>query len=506
MRTLVVVLLAFLLQPAQLTAATPPPAMPPELDQYITKAMTDWEVPGLAIAIVKDDRVVAAKGYGVRELGKPERVDGETLFDIASLTKSFTAAGAAVLVDEGKLSWDDHVRDRLPRVAFGDPWLDHEVTLRDLLSHRTGLQPANALFYFAGYDRDELLRRIRYLKPQAPFRSRMLYSNILYTAAGEMAAAAAGTSWADLIRHRLIEPAGMRSTIVDARPAGPNVAHPHMAIDGVQQPIRPFDFTMVAPASSILSSASDMARWLRLQLNDGSLDGKQIISHASIVEMHSPQVIIATTPEMRRARHVEHFGAYGLGWQIMDYRGEPILWHTGNADGMPSYMVLAPEKKLGVVVMINTWNAPALHMALGSRIVDFYLGLPPTDWSGEALERQKTATQSAMEQRKAIDDRRKTATGPGRPLADYAGTYDAELWGSLHVRPEGERLMLQVAGGESAVLFPVDIDTFHADWVDPTLRETFYGNLVTFGTEKGGHVARLSVTLNRDEVEAVRVP
>src|SRR6266850_1565592 len=399
----------------------PPAAMPPELDRYISKALSDWSVPGLAVAIVKDDQVVAAVGYGVRELGKPDPVDGETIFDIASLTKSFTAAGAAVLVDEGKLRWDDRVRDRLPRVTFADAYIDHEVTLRDLLSHRTGLQPANALFYFTSYDRDEILRRVQFLKVQAPFRTAMVYSNILYTVAGELTAAAAGTSWADLIRHRLIEPAGMRSTTVETRPSGSNVARPHAVIDGVQRPIRPFDFTMVGPSSSIYTNARDMARWLRLQLNDGTLDGRQIISHASMVEMQTPQIIIGTTPEMRRARLVEHFPGYGFGWQIMDYRGEPMLWHSGNADGMPSYMAILPRLKLGVAVMINTWGAPTLHGALASRILDSYLGVPPVDWSGDALARHKSGLQGVSEQRKAVAALRAVRSKADRPLTDYVG-------------------------------------------------------------------------------------
>jgi len=485
-------------------AGSQAPAMPPELDQYIAKAMADWDVPGLAIAIVKEDAIVAAKGYGVRELGKPEPVDGETLFDIASLTKSFTAAGAAVMVDDGRLSWDDKVHDRLPGVTFSDAYLDREVTLRDLLSHRTGLQPANALFYFAAYDRGELLRRIRFLKPQAPFRTGMVYSNILYTAAGEVAAAAAGTSWAELIRHRLIEPAGMRSTIVEGRPEGPNVARPHAVIEGVQRPIRPFDFRMVGPSSSIHSNATDLARWLRLQLSEGALDGRQIISRASMIEMHSPQIIIATTPEMRRARLVEHFPGYGLGWQIMDYRGEPIRWHSGNADGMPAYMAILPQQKLGIAVMLNTWGAPTLHGAIVSRVIDHYLGVSQRDWSGEALARQKQAVESVLEGKKSFEAGRKAPAGDGRPLADYAGDYVAELLGTLHVRLQEQRMTLQVADGAKADLVPYDAGVLHARWIDPVFREYFYNTLVEFGTGTDGRVQRLSVTLNRDAVEATR--
>src|SRR5262245_26281632 len=233
-----------------LALASPPPAMPEGLDAYLEKAVRDWNLPGLAIVIVKDDQVVAAKGYGVREIGKPERVDGHTMFDIASLTKSFTAAGAAVLVDAGQLGWDDRVTDRLPNVTFGDTCLKDQITLRDLLSHRTGLDPANSLFHFFHYDRRELLDRVQFLPVARPFRTSMLYSNILYMVAGELTARVAGTTWADLIRHRVIEPAGMTSTLVETRPVG-NVARPHMRLGGVQKPISPFDFTMVGPAASI---------------------------------------------------------------------------------------------------------------------------------------------------------------------------------------------------------------------------------------------------------------
>jgi CubicO group peptidase (beta-lactamase class C family) len=483
---------------------SPPRGMPPALDRYIAKAVREWDVPGLAIVIVKDDQVLAARGYGVRELGKPEQVDGETIFDIASLAKSFTAAGAAVLVDEGRLGWDDRVRERLPAVTFSDPYIDHEVTLRDLLSHRTGLQPANAMFRFTGYDRSEVLHRVRFLAPRTPFRADMVYSNVLYTVAGELTAAAAGTTWAELIRHRLLEPAGMLATTVETRPSGPNVARPHAVLGGVQQPIRPFDYTMVGPSSSIFTNAVDLARWLRLQLNDGLLDGRQIVSRASMTEMHSPQIIIRTTPEMRRARLVEHFASYGLGWQVMDYRGEPMLWHSGNADGMPSYMALLPKQKLGVAVLINTWGAPTLHGALAARIIDTYLGAPPRDWSGEALTRNRGAAARDAETRRSIAARQATAPKAERPPEEYAGVYEATLYGNVHVRVEAEALTLQMAEGEVADLSPWDHDTFLVTWRDPVFRED--SAWAVFSVDDDGHVSRLSMSLGQDKIEAARRP
>jgi len=478
--------------------------MPPQLDIYLSKAVRDWDLPGLAVAIVKDDQVVAAKGYGVRELGKPGRVDGKTIFDIASLTKSFTAAGAAVLVDAGQLGWDDRVIDRLPKVTFGDACMRDQITLRDLLSHRTGLEPANSLFHFFHYNRAELLDRIQFLPSERPFRTSMLYSNILYMVAGELTAHVAGTTWADLIRHRLLEPAGMMSTFVETRPTGDNVASPHMRMGGVQKPIPPFDFTMVGPAASIYTNAEDLARWMRLQLGDGMLDGKQIISKKSMDEMHSPQVIIQTTPEMRQARQVEFFGAYGMGWQIMDYRGEPLLWHTGNADGMPCYMGLLPKQKLGIAVMMNTWAAGTLHVSLANKIIDTYLQGPERDWSGEQLTRIHQALQDEQADRARVEAQRKSAGPPVRPLAEYAGIYDAPLWGDIHVRLVGKRLRLELAKGERGWLVPWDKDAFLIIWDDDVNRELFYDTVVNFDGAMDGHMRKVHMTLNRDTIDASR--
>jgi CubicO group peptidase (beta-lactamase class C family) len=395
------------------------------------------------------------------------------------------------------------VHERLASVSFADPYLHHEVTLRDLLAHRTGVQPANALFYFTGYDRDEVLSRVKLLEAQVPFRTEMVYSNVMYTVAGEMAARAAGTSWAELIRDRVLRPAGMASTVVETRPESVNLASPHAVIGGVQRTIRPFDFRMVGPASSIHSNALDMARWLRLQLNEGLLDGQQIVSRASMEAMHTPWIIIRTTRNMRAARLVEHFAGYGMGWQIMDYRGEPLLWHSGNADGMPVYMALLPGRELGLVVMLNTWAAPGLHGALVSRILDFYLGAPPRDWSGEALERYRGSLERERASRKAVAASRAVASRAGRPLADYVGTYDAKWLGDVHVRLAGESLTLQVAEGAIADLAHAAHDAFHLTWRDPVFREYFYGTQAVFAGDSE-RIVRLSLLLNRDAIDATR--
>jgi CubicO group peptidase (beta-lactamase class C family) len=488
------------------TAAEPFAAMPPDLDVYLGKAIADWDVPGLAVAIVQNDTVVAIKGYGVRELGKSDPVDGETIFEVASLTKSFTAAGAAVLVDEGRISWDERVRDRLPEVVFGNPYIDATVTLRDLLCHRTGLQAANTLFRHTGYDRSEVLSRVRYLKSFVPFRSEMFYNNVLYTVAGEMTAKAAGLGWAELIRTRLVEPAGMRSTTVEKRPRGRNVAKPHAWIGDRHVPIRSFDYTPVGPASSIYTNARDMTRWLRLQLNEGTLEGRTIISRSSMTEMHTPHTIIRTTPEMRAARQVEHYPGYGLGWQVVDYRSERLLWHTGSADGFPCYMALLPNQELGFVILMNSANAYMLHLALASRIIDAFLGFPPRDYSAEALARRNSMYASDLERRKIVKERKAKGADPGRKLSDYVGLFRSDLWGDVNVREERGALTFQIARGDVADLTPWSLDTFLATWRDPLFRDAYYESYVVFRGNPAERVSGLTIVFGRDTVDVIRRP
>ena len=496
-RAVTVVVLALFILPAVAVSAE---EMPAELDAALSKAIADWGVPGVAIVIVKDDQVVATRGYGVRELGKPGKVDGETIFDIASLTKSFTAAGAAVLVDAGQLKWDDRVADILPAVKFNDECIAHEVTLRDLLSHRTGLQPANSTFVFFGFDRAHILDCVQYLQPQRPFRTGMVYSNILYTVAGEMTAAAAKTTWEELVRTRIVVPAGMTFTAVGKRPSVKNIATPHAAFDGKQRPIRPHDFSMVAPSASIYTNAVDLARWLRLQLNDGLIDGTQVISQASMEEMHSPQTIISTTAEMRAARHVEFFGAYGLGWQIMDYRGEPLHWHTGNADGMPVYMALLPRKKLGMAVMMNTWAVGTFHGTLAGMILDHYLGVPLEDVSGDMLTRHRQAVEDERKEKASIAEKKAAASPPPQPLKDYAGVYTAELYGDITVAVKNGKLTMQLGQGDQAILIHDTDNTFFVDWEETLHHEVFYNTKVSIDPSAG----RLEMQLNRDRVEATQ--
>ena len=472
--------------------------LPAPLETYVRQAMTDAEVPGLALTVVHGDDPPIVQGFGVRRLGRPEPVDGDTVFNIASLTKSFTAASAAVLVDEHRLAWDDRVARLLPQVEFSDPWLTRQVTIGDLLSHRTGLESANTAWYVARVSRPEILRRVRYLQPAAPFRTEQTYNNGLYIVAGEAIAAAAGTSFEDHVRARLLRPLGMSHTLIGLPPTVTgNVASPHAVVDGRQQPIRAENYVTTSAAGGVESTARDMVRWLRFQLGDGSFEGRRILSAASMEAMHHPWVMIATTPAMREARQVQFFGGYGLGWNVMDYRGRKLLWHSGNADGMPSFMALVPNEGLGVFVTMNSWIAPYLHLALISRILDSYLDLPTRDYAAETL--------TAMRAASSTDPAAATTAAPALPpleLAAYAGSYRHDLYGPIFVRRTRDGLLLKLGAGDEADLRPLSRDTFEVRWRDRAF--AFADTRVAFGLDDQGRVSRLTMRIRRDTIEASR--
>ena len=483
------------------TAAAAHPRLPEPVAAYIEQSRAAAQVPGIAIALVHGNDPAIVQGFGVRRLGRPERIDGDTRFDIASLAKSFTAAAAGTLVDEGRLRWDDPVTRWLPQVQFADPWLTRNVTIADLLSHRTGLQSANTAWYLTGIGRAELLARVRHLQPAAPFRTQQVYNNALFVVAGEAIAAAAGTSFEELVRTRLIAPLGMSSTRVGEPPAtSGNVASPHAVLDGRHQPIRPADYRSTAPAGGVDSTARDMTRWLRFHLGDGSFEGRRILAADTLRIMHEPWVLIATTPAMRRARQVTFFGGYGLGWNVMDYRGETVVWHSGNADGMPSYMAILPERRIGIAVMLNSWIAPFLHGDIVSRTLDHYLGLPARDYAAETL----AATRAAEARAAAAPAPAAPPATPPLDLAAYAGRYFSDLYGPIPVRLEAGALVLRLGDGAEADLRPLGRDVFTVRWRDRV--NAFRDTRAAFTLDAEGRVVHVTMTVGRDLVDAHRAP
>ncbi|HEY7573929.1 MAG TPA: serine hydrolase, partial [Thermoanaerobaculia bacterium] len=449
-------LLVLLLAVAGDLAAAAPQSgltLPKPLDDEIAAAIEEWQIPGAAVVVVKDGRTVAAKGYGVRELGKPDRVDADTIFDIASLTKSFTAAAIASMVDEGRLDWDKPIRSYLPAVQFSDPWLTANVTLRDLLCHRTGVRN-NAAPFRGHLTRTQVVGLFRYLEPLSAFRTKWEYSNIGYALAGEVAATAAGASWEEVVARRIILPLDMTRTTADfdLAPSMGNIASGHVVTNGVQRAVsRGSERSSTAAAGAVQSSARDLATWLLFQLGDGTFKGRRVLSASSMAEMHAPQIYVPTRAEFRKSRQLEHFAAYGFGWQVWDYRGHYMLWHSGNGDGQLAYMVLLPDSNLGVAVLTNSWRTTVvLNVAMAQRILDSYLNLPTRDYVAEYRESWKKSEEKDAADEKALEASRLKNTSPALPLLAYAGTYRDQLGLDVVVGLENEALTFQYAGGVPA--------------------------------------------------------
>ncbi len=467
------------------------------VDDYARKVASDWQVPGFAISVVKDDRVIFAKGYGVREMGKADAVDENTLFAIASNSKAVTAAALAILVDEGKIKWDDPVTKYLPWFQLYDPWVTRELTVRDLLSHRCGLATfgGDLLWYETTYSREEILRRIRFLKPTTSFRSRFGYQNIMFLAAGEIIPVVTGKSWDDFIRERFFGPLGMRrtTTSVSALNGIPNVATPHNEMDGRLRVIRYSKVDNIGGAGAINSSVAEMAEWIRLQLGRGKHNGKQVFSNAASREMWTPQTIVGGVSESaERFNPTRHFNLYGMGWLISDYHGRKVVSHGGGLDGMISQVAMMPEENLGIVVLTNS-ETPAANI-LVNKVFDVFIGAPARDWSADYLAQRKGSESARQEAEKRIERERAAGSRPSLDLARYAGTYTGQLYGDASVAIEDGRIVLRLAPAPNFVgdLEHWQHDTFRVKWRD-SIVYPFPKGFVTFVINARGQIDEMKI-------------
>ncbi len=479
-----------LVAPAMLLAQAPPLQ---GIDDYVERSMKSWGVPGVAVAVVKDGRTVLARGYGVREVGRPAPVTERTLFAIGSATKSFTAAMAGILAAEGRLGWDDRVATHLPFFELADPYASHEVTVRDLLSHRTGVGGGDLLWASGEFDREEIVRRIRFVPQTWSFRSRFDYSNIMFIAAGQVVAAAGGASWDSLVRSRILRPLGMTATTTTVRdlPAGGDVATPHDPIDGVPRPVAWRNMDNTVAGGGINSNVAEMARWLQLQLGNGEFEGRRLLSEAFIRESRTSQTVIRREGPWAMMTPDAHFMAYGLGWIMSDYHGRQLLQHGGGIDGMSAMVGLMPEENAGIVVLTNL-NGNQIPGALMHRVFDAYLGRSPVDWSERAREASVVSEKEAEEaERKEMAARRVTGTKPTLPLDRYVGRYRHPAWGDAVVRLEGGVLRVRYGTEFVGELEHLQHDVWRARWRNPA-RGT---NYVNFTIDVRREVSRLDLYL-----------
>jgi CubicO group peptidase (beta-lactamase class C family) len=460
-------------------AQTPPPA---DLDAYVARVLKTFDVPGLSVAIVKDGKTVFVKGYGVRKLGESAPVDENTLFGIGSNTKAFTTAALATLVDAHKISWDDPVYQRLPGFQMYDPYVSHEMTIRDLLTHRSGmgLGEGDLLFWpHTTFTRDEIIYRLRFMKPASSFRSRFAYDNLLYMTAGQIIPAVTGQSWDDYVREKIFAPLGMKTTNVSttAFKSGDDYAWPHSKVDGKLQVV-PFQaLDNAGPAGSINSSAAEMAKWVALQLNRGKFpDGAgRLFSEEQSKEMWSPQTILPTgNRQGPLAALSTKFADYALGWGLRDYHGRKLVGHTGGVSGFVSRVMLVPEENLGVIILTNAESGSAFDSIL-FHVLDHYLGLQPADWIAAFKAEDEAGEKEADEIIKKQNAGRAADSKPSLPLEKYAGVYTDPWYGPVTIRQENGKLIFTLDHTPKAVadLQHWQYDTFKAHWRDRTIEDAF---------------------------------
>ena len=497
------VLLSFASGPALAQGAPPKPDPLAGLDSYIESAMRDWKIPGLAVGIVKNDSVVYLKGFGVRTLGRPEKVDEHTLFAIASDTKAFTGMLMAMLADDGKIRWDAPLTTYLPTIKFGDDFLTRELTVRDAMTHRSGLARAD-LLWTAGwtYDRSELLRRLRFLKPSWSLRTRYGYSNLMYLAAGQAAAAATGKSWDDLIRERIFIPLGMTesNTSVTLLPSLANVSSPHSEVDGKIQVVPYTNIDAAASAGAINSNITDMAKWLRFQLDSGRVNGKRLVSKRNFVETHMPQTVMRIDSTYRAFNPFTHVRSYAFGWNVMDYRGREMLSHAGNLAGMNAMVGLLPEERAGIVVLTNL-DGNALRESIMYKVFDMFLGAPPRDWSRVSLIEKASFDSIDAKDRREAEAKRVKGTRPSLALDGYTGIYADSLYGTARVRMEKGHLVLDLAPKMIGDMEHWHYDTFKVVWRD----HRDGTNLVTFALDMDGKVDTMTTDIGGPPEEILRM-
>jgi CubicO group peptidase (beta-lactamase class C family) len=501
LRTLALALVAARAGGAQAVSA--PPA---DLDAWVGRVMQTFKVPGLSIAVVKDGKVVMARGYGVRRLGDPTPVDARTLFGIASNTKAFTATALGLLVEEGKLEWDAPVIRYLPAFAMYDPFVTRELTVRDLLVHRSGLGlGAGDLLWWptSTYDRKEIVRRLRYIKPATSFRSAYAYDNVLYSVAGELVEALSGMTWEDFVTRRILAKVGMTGSAVRHSDGGrgANAASPHADVEGAMRPVAPFASDNVNPAGGINSSAEDMAKWAITQLDSGRLaDGTRLFSPAltrQLWRVVTPVPFGDPPPALANLR--ANFNGYALGFGIRDYRGRKLIQHTGGLPGFVSKVVMVPDLKLGIVVLTNA-ESGATFEAITWRLIDHFMGVASPDYL--TIYRQLADQGAAGVTADTVNAlaRRDATSRPSLPLASYAGTYIDAWYGDVTIALEGDHLVMRF-GHTPALSGPLQHfqhDTFIARWSDREQRADAY---VTFALNPDGTIDRVRMAKFSPDVD-----
>ena len=493
MKKISLVLLCFILfAAAKAQTDSIPSFVRDSLDNYVNRALSEWPIPGVSVCIVKNGKVVLAKGYGVKEAGTSDRVDENTLFMIGSNTKAVTATALAILDAEKKLSLDDKVQKWLPDFKLYDPWVAKEANIRDLLCHRLGFETFQGDFMFFDSDLStaEMREKMSKLKPMYSFRSKWGYTNSAFMTAGEIIPKVTGKNWAEFLKERLFTPLGMNNTLALSKDisSAANKAAAHTVVSGELRKIPYGRIDAMAPAGSISSSANDMGKWVMMLLNNGKLDGKEIVPRAALAQTWLPHSILGNGGTMFNRGH---FSLYGLGWFLEEYEGRKIISHTGGVNGFVTSVTLLPEEKLGIVVLTNT-DANGFFEALKMEIRDAYLGLPYRNYHKVALGMQKGSEERQEKEWKLKKDTIDSQPATALPLAAYAGIYRHEIYGLMNITMKEGKLVatFEHHRGRFAELGVLGGNRFYAVFNDP-----IYGKKIWPFTTKDGKVRSVTVTV-----------
>ncbi len=465
-----------------------------KLHAFIEQGVKDWSLTGLAVAVVKDDKIVFIRGYGVRDIRSNEPIDKNTVFQLASCSKPLAASGVALLVQDGKVEWNTPIIKSWSDFQVADPIVTKQATLRDILCHRTGVgKDESALYYEMPTTRRELLARLPEVQQAAPFRTEFRYSNLMYSVAGRVVEQTTGESWDEYMSKRLFQPLGMTrtSTSMKLLAQTDNVAIPHVGVDKQSFATEFADQDNIGPAAAVSSSVSDLSQWLLMMVNEGRYQGKQILQPGVVHEMLKPQILMPFVDPV----HGEHFfDAYGLGLMLRDYHGWRIAYHAGMAGHSLSILGFVPEKRVGVVVLVNHRRC-LFHYAVFRRALDLYCGRPPLDLDSA---NQKLIADLLVRQADSLK-RRAAARDPSKrptlPLESYRGTYKGE--GDLLVKLEKDAGGLVLRHGN----FVADVTHWHDDTFRARLRQRRLADeqdwWLTF-TVANGAIAKLHIHSEHD--------
>ncbi|HAZ32024.1 MAG TPA: serine hydrolase [Dehalococcoidia bacterium] len=475
-------------------------------NDFVTATMNEWKVPGLAIAIVKEGKVIFSEGFGLRETEKGLKVTPETIFAIGSSSKAFTTIAMGILVDDGRLNWDRPLRHYLPTFKLYDPLASERMTPRDLITHRSGLPRHDLMWYNTAFSRQEIFNRLQYLAPSKDFRTYFQYQNLMYMTAGYLVGELSGSSWEEFVKERIFNPLEMASSNFSVRESQQtsDFALPYTEKDDkiMEIPFRNID--VVGPAGSINSSVSSLANWLLLHLGKGRYKQVQIISEGNLNQMHTPQMVIQEMVQslaaFTRYDEVGH-ASYGLGWFVQPYRGHNLIHHGGNIDGFSALVSFMPQQGIGVVVLTNL-NGNPLPTIISYNVYDRLLKLDEISWSRrikEEADRLKEAEAKAKE--KSATDR-KAETQPSHRLEDYAGSFEHPGYGIISIVMKDDHLELAYNS------MPFSLKHYHYDIFEMTYEPFDMRMKVSFLTDVKGNINSLSIPMEAsvEEIVFTRIP